>query len=250
MSGNIVNISVYKFVTIDNIDDLRVQLKEQCDALLLKGTILIAPEGINIFLAGSRESINAIVSQLRADTRFADLDPKESFSDTQPFKKMWVKKKKEIITMKHPLIRPENGRAPAVTADVLKQWLDQGVDAEGRPIVLMDTRNDFEVDFGTFDNCLDYRIKKFSDFPQVIEQKAQAFDGKTVVTFCTGGIRCEKAAILMQEKGYERVYQLEGGILKYFETVGGAHYTGGCFVFDERENLDPNLAPVAQPPQN
>ena len=250
MNSSVVNISAYKFVTIHDIDALRTQLKQTCDALSLKGTILIAPEGINIFLAGTRQSIDAIVSVLKSDPRFSDVDPKESYSDSQPFKKMWVKKKKEIITMKRPLIQPENGRAPSVLPETLKQWLDKGQDDEGRPVVLMDTRNDFEVDYGAFENSIDYRIRKFSEFPEVIEPKAHEFDGKTVVTFCTGGIRCEKAAILMKETGYERVYQLEGGILKYFEKVGGAHYSGGCFVFDERENLDPQLAPSSQQPNS
>ncbi len=244
MNPAVVNISVYKFVTITDIDPLREHLKARCDQLGLKGTVLIAPEGINIFLAGSRQAIDAIVSELKADPRFADLEPKESLSVEQPFKKMWVKKKKEIITMKRPLIKPEEGRAPSVPAPTLKTWLEQGHDDEGRPVVLMDTRNAFEVDYGTFNDCIDYRIDKFSEFPDIIEQKAHEFDGKTVVTFCTGGIRCEKAAILMKETGFERVYQLDGGILKYFETVGGDHYTGGCFVFDERENLDPTLSPA------
>lgn len=110
---------------------------------------------------------------------------------------------------------------------------------------MLDTRNAFEVDVGTFDNALDYRITKFSEFPEVIEQNRADMEGKTVVSFCTGGIRYEKAAIHLKEIGIEHVYQLEGGILKYFEEVGGAHYTGECFVFDYRTALDPNLQPTA-----
>jgi UPF0176 protein len=108
----------------------------------------------------------------------------------------------------------------------------------------VETRNDFEVDVGTFDNTIDYRIKKFSEFPQVIAQHKDELNDKTIVTFCTGGIRCEKAAIHMKNVGFDSVYQLDGGILKYFEEVGGAHYTGDCFVFDYRTALNPDLEPT------
>lgn len=240
----IVNISCYKFVTIDNRDVLREQLRSRCQALALKGTILIAPEGINIFLAGSREAMDDIVAWLRQDPRFSDLQPKESFSDHQPFKRMLVRLKSEIITMRMPLIRPEEGRAPSVAPTTLARWLDQGHDDAGRPVVMLDTRNTFEVDVGTFTDAVDYRITKFSEFPPAIERHKDDFAGKTVVSFCTGGIRCEKAAIHMQEAGIQHVYQLEGGILKYFEEVGGSHYQGDCFVFDYRTALNPSLAPA------
>ena len=243
-STPIVNISAYKFVSIDDLDALREPLLAECQQLGLKGTILVSPEGINLFLAGSRESIDAIVGWLRSDARFADLQPKESLSDTQPFKRMLVKKKREIITMNHPMIRPEEGRAPAVPAATLKRWLDQGHDDDGRPVVTLDTRNAFEVDYGKFAGCIDWRIGKFSDFPAALAAHKDELADKTVVSFCTGGIRCEKAALLMREQGIDNVLQLEGGILKYFEEVGGAHWEGHCFVFDEREGLDPSLAPM------
>lgn len=143
--------------------------------------------------------------------------------------------------MRMPLIKPELGRAPAVDAQTLKRWLDQGHDDQGKTVVMVDTRNDFEVDVGSFDNTIDYRITKFTEFPAVIEANRDALNDKTVVTFCTGGIRCEKAAIHMQNVGFDNVYQLEGGILKYFEEVGGAHYHGDCFVFDYRTALNPQL---------
>lgn len=243
-NAGILNISAYKFVEIDDIDALRAELQTRCDAHGLKGTILIAPEGINLFLAGPREHVTAIVDFLRADPRFADLAPKESISTAQPFRRMRVKKKREIITMNRPTIRPIEGRAPAVPAQTLRRWLDQGHDDEGRPVVTLDTRNAFEVDEGAFDGCIDYRIAKFSEFPAVVSANAAGLAGKTVVTFCTGGIRCEKAAIYMREAGIDNVFQLEGGILKYFEEVGGAHWRGNCFVFDERTALDPDLAPA------
>ena len=236
-----VNIAAYKFITFNDTVEKRPQFRALCEELELKGTILLSPEGINLFLAGLRESIDRFLSWLRADERFADLEVKESYSDHQPFTKMLVKLKREIITMKMPLIRPEDGRAPAVEAKTLKRWLDQGHDDAGRPVIMMDTRNAFEVDVGTFDNTIDYRIEKFSEFPEVIAKHKDELTGKTVVTFCTGGIRCEKAAIHMQNVGFDSVYQLEGGILKYFEEVGGAHYTGDCFVFDYRTALNPKL---------
>ncbi|MEN3363923.1 MAG: hypothetical protein V7606_1197 [Burkholderiales bacterium] len=236
-----VNIAAYKFITFDDTVEKRPEFRALCEELGLKGTILLSPEGINLFLAGLREPIDRFLAWLRADERFTDLQVKESYSDRQPFTRMLVKLKREIITMKNPLIKPELGRAPAVDAQTLKRWLDQGHDDAGKPVVMLDTRNAFEVDVGTFDNTIDYRIEKFSEFPEVIAQHKDQLAGKTVVTFCTGGIRCEKAAIHMQDIGYESVYQLEGGILKYFEEVGGAHYTGDCFVFDYRTALNPKL---------
>ncbi|AJG18372.1 sulfurtransferase [Cupriavidus basilensis] len=240
----IVNISAYKFVSLDDIPVLRPEMRARCEAHGLKGTILLAPEGINLFLAGVREAIDSFLGWLHADPRFADIEPKESLSENQPFKRMLVREKKEIITMKMPLIRPEAGRAPAVTPVELKRWLDQGHDDAGRPVVMLDTRNAFEVAVGTFEQAVDYDIAKFSDFPPAIAAHKAEFAGKTIVSFCTGGIRCEKAAIHMQEAGIEHVYQLEGGILKYFEEVGGSHYQGDCFVFDYRTALNPNLEPA------
>ena len=245
---SIVNLAAYKFVTIEATEAWRPHLAERCEALALRGTILLAPEGINLFVAGPRAAADAFIDYLRHDPlfegKFADLQFKESLSDTQPFRRMLVKLKREIITMKKPAIKPELGRAPAVDAPTLKRWLDAGHDDAGRPVVMLDTRNAFEVDVGTFDDALDYRITKFSEFPGVIEANRADLEGKTVVSFCTGGIRCEKAAIHMKEVGIEHVYQLEGGILKYFEEVGGAHYHGECFVFDYRTALNPQLAPT------
>jgi UPF0176 protein len=246
---SIVNLSSYQFATIEDTAAWRPFVTERCNALGLRGTVLLAPEGINLFVAGTRENTDAFIDYLRHDPlfegKFANLQFKESLSDKQPFTRMLVKLKREIITMKKPAIRPELGRAPFVDAPTLKNWLDRGHDDEGRPVVMLDTRNAFEVDVGTFDHALDYRITKFSEFPEVIENNRADLEGKTVVSFCTGGIRCEKAAIHMKEVGIENVYQLEGGILKYFEEVGGAHYHGDCFVFDYRTALNPQLEPTA-----
>jgi len=241
----IVNISAYKFITLDDFAELRPRFLQRCSTLELKGTILLAPEGINMFLAGSRAAIDSYMAWMHQDPRLSDIVAKESLSDRQPFRRMLVRLKKEIITMKNPLIKPELGRAPAVSAADLKRWLDQGHDDEVKPVVMVDTRNAFEVDVGTFDKTLDYRINKFSEFPEVIAQNKNQLNDKTIVTFCTGGIRCEKAAIYMRNIGYDSVYQLDGGILKYFEEVGGAHYNGDCFVFDQRTALNPQLEETA-----
>ena len=247
-SASFINIAAYKFVTFNDTVERRAEFQAICHDLDLKGTILLTPEGINLFLAGTRNNIDNFLDWLRKDARFADIEVKESLSNEQPFNRMLVKLKKEIITMRHPLIQPELGRAPSVKAADLKRWLDQGHDDAGKPVVMVDTRNAFEVDVGTFENTIDYRIHKFSEFPEVIARHKPELDGKTVVTFCTGGIRCEKAAIHMQNIGYDSVYQLDGGILKYFEEVGGAHYQGDCFVFDRRTALNPELeaTPTAQ----
>jgi UPF0176 protein len=243
----ILNISAYRFVPLTDTGALRESIRSQATALQLKGTVLLAEEGINLFLAGQPTDVRGFVAWLREDPRFAALDPKESLSDDVPFGKLLVKVKREIIRMNHPTIRPEVGRAPAVDAKTLARWLDQGHDDEGRPVVTLDTRNAFEADYGRFHGAIDWHITKFSEFPEQVRAHRDALRGKRVVSYCTGGIRCEKAALYMAEAGIEHVVQLEGGILKYFEEVGGRHYEGGCFVFDGREALDPSLAPV-QPP--
>jgi UPF0176 protein len=243
--NTILNISAYKFVPLPDAAQLREVLLARALELELKGTILLAEEGINLFLAGPADTVRGFVAQLHTDARFADIAPKESWSAHQPFKKMLVKVKREIIRMDHPTIRPADGRAPSVSPATVKRWLDAGVDDAGRPVVTLDTRNDFEVDFGTFEGAIDWRITKFTEFPQAMREHKADLEGKTIVSFCTGGIRCEKAAILMREAGLENVFQLEGGILKYFEETDGAHYHGGCFVFDERRAVGADLLTVA-----
>jgi UPF0176 protein len=241
-----LNISAYKFVPIDDPNTLRDRLHTSAEQLGLKGTVLIAPEGINLFLAGEEHSIRQWLSALKGDARFHDLDAKESTSDSTPFKRLRVKVKREIIRMNQPAIQPAAGRAPAVTPATLQRWLSQGHDDDGREVVMLDTRNAFEVDAGAFEGAVDWRLQKFSDFPAALASNAAALRDKTVVSYCTGGIRCEKAALAMQQQGLPHVWQLEGGILRYFEhTPAAPHWRGHCFVFDERELLDPSLSPSA-----
>lgn len=240
----ILNISAYLFTPLNDTAALRESIRSQASDLSLKGTVLLAEEGINLFLAGGADKVRAFVDWLRRDARFAPLAPKESWSQDVPFGKLLVKVKNEIIRMNHPTIRPADARAPAVTAKTLARWLDAGHDDEGRPVVTLDTRNEFEVRQGRFHDAIDWHIHKFSEFPHAVLDHRDQLRGKTVVSYCTGGIRCEKAAIFMAEAGIDHVYQLEGGILKYFEEAGGKHFDGECFVFDEREALDASLSEV------
>jgi len=237
----ILNIAAYLFVSLDKLEELRSHMLQECNEGHLKGTILLTGEGINLFLAGAELEMRGFLKWLRSDSRFAAIEAKESWSDEQPFKKMLIKLKSEIIRMNHPSIQPEKGRANFIAPQKLKEWLDRGTDDLGRPVVMLDTRNAFEIDYGTFENALHFNIEKFTEFPEAITKHKEELLDKTIVSFCTGGIRCEKSGLYMREIGMEHTYQLEGGILKYFEEVGAAHYEGSCFVFDEREALEPSL---------
>jgi UPF0176 protein len=241
---SILNISAYKFVGLSDTEQWRESIRSQAQAQSLKGTVLLADEGINLFVAGAPEGVRAFLTWLTAHEVFADLPEKESWSERLPFGKLLVKVKREIIRMNHPTIQPQAGRAPAVDAKTLARWLAAGVDDAGREVVTLDTRNAFEVDQGRFHGAHDWRINKFSEFPRAFVAHRAELEGKTVVSYCTGGIRCEKAALLMQGAGMTHVLQLDGGILKYFEETGGAHFDGDCFVFDEREALNDTLAPA------
>jgi UPF0176 protein len=245
VTATVLNVSAYRFVLLDDLEDRRQRLYERAGSAGLKGTVLLAEEGINLFLAGSPEGLRGWLDALREDAPFAGLDAKESWSEDTPFKRLKVKVKREIIRMDMPAVRPSAGRAPAVVPQTLVRWLQAGRDDEGRPVVMLDTRNGFEVDAGAFEGALDWRLERFSDFPAVLAERRAELAGKTVVSYCTGGIRCEKAALVMHDLGVERAYQLEGGILRYFEQTDGApHWRGRCFVFDEREELDPALQPA------
>ncbi|WP_234413620.1 sulfurtransferase [Ideonella sp. A 288] len=245
MNLPVLNVSTYRFVPLDDLPALRERLHADALARGLKGTVLLAEEGINLFLAGPTDALRGWLDSLRADARIAGLEAKESFSADVPFKRLKVKVKREIIRMNMPAIRPVAGRAPAVAPATLARWLEQGHDDTGRPVVMLDTRNGFEVDAGAFEGAIDWRLHKFSDFPAALAAHREALAGHTVVSYCTGGIRCEKAAIVMQQLGLPHSCQLEGGILKYFEATGGRApgWQGRCFVFDERVALDTGLAP-------
>ena len=247
---SVLNIAAYRFVWIPDPASWVEPLRARCVGLALKGTIIVADEGINLFLAGDEAGIDAFIDWLGNDPRFVDrdgrsalqnLDVKRSGSPTQPFGRLLVKHKPEIVTMRRPSVRPGAGRAPSIEPERLARWLARGHDDDGRPIVLLDTRNAFEVGHGTFDGARHLDLERFDAFPDAVETLRGELGDETVVTFCTGGIRCEKAALFMRDAGFARVLQLEGGILNYFEKVGHAHWRGDCFVFDERVALDPEL---------
>ena len=240
----IVNIAAYRFVSLEPLPALRERVLERCAALALKGTVLLAPEGINLFLAGPREAVDAFMAWLREDARFAGMTAKESRSERAPFGRLRVRIKREIITMRQPTIRPEGGRAPALDAPTLRRWLALGHDEDGRELVLLDTRNAYETALGAFDGAVDYRLASFTGFPAAIAADRARYAGKTVVSYCTGGIRCEKAALHMHELGLPHVYQLDGGILGYLEQTDGTGWHGDCFVFDERVAVDKTLLPL------
>ncbi len=246
MSARFLNLSGYAFVALDRLPERRETLYRQALACGLKGTVLLAGEGINLFVAGAEPGARQWLALVRAAPPLQALDAKESWSDRLPFRRLRVKIKREIIRMNQPQVRPGANRAPVVDAATLARWLDRGCDDAGREVRLLDTRNAFEVDAGAFDGAIDWRLNQFSDFPAALAAHRAELEGHTVVSYCTGGIRCEKAALAMQGAGLEHVYQLDGGVLRYFERLPRApHWRGRCFVFDDRETLGPDLAPPA-----
>lgn len=236
MSAEVINLSCYQFAPLEELEAWRDRLREAAGHNGLKGTILLAPEGINFFLAGTRPQLAAVLAVIRTVPGLAGIQPKESPSSAQPFKRMLVKIKKEIIAFGVEGVDPARRPAAKITAKQLKQWLD-----EGRPVTLLDTRNAYEIRMGTFKGAVRPQIWNFRDFPAAVEKLPAELKTQPVVMFCTGGIRCEKAGPFMALKGFTDVRQLDGGILKYFEEVGGAHYDGECFVFDERVGVGPDL---------
>ncbi len=231
----VTNISAYRFAPLDGLKELRERLIENCRDWGLKGTILLSAEGINLFVAGPRTEIDSLLQLLRRVRGLEPLEAKFSESPQQPFTRMLVKIKKEIIAFGQN-VDPVHRPAPRLAPKDLKRWLD-----EGRPMMLLDTRNDFEVGLGTFNNAVAIGIRRFRDFPAAAAKLDPAALTQPIVTFCTGGIRCEKAAPYLIEQGFQNVYQLDGGILKYFEECGGEHYQGECFVFDKRVGLAADL---------
>ena len=242
----ILNLAAYAFVAIADASSLADAVRREAARLGLKGTVLLAAEGINVSLAGLPEAADAFIAWLRRDPRFADLRPRRSWSETVPFGRLQVKVKPEIIRMDCPAVRPVAGRAPAVDAATLDRWLDAEHDDDGLPLVLLDTRNAFEVDRGAFRGALDWRLARFSDFPAALAAHSEALAGRSVIAYCTGGIRCEKATILMRQAGVPAVRQLDGGILGYLQASREPRrrWRGECFVFDGREALDARLVPA------
>jgi UPF0176 protein len=234
---NTVVAALYKFVTLSDYKNLAVRLKEHCDSLGLKGTLLMAEEGINGTVAGSREAIDELLDYLRADIRFAGITHKESIYDEMPFYRMKVKLKKEIVTMGVQGIDPLNIVGTYVKP---KDWNSLISDPN---VVVIDTRNSYEHGIGTFERAIDPKTDTFREFPSYVAQNLSPEKHKKVAMFCTGGIRCEKSTAYLKGQGFEEVYHLEGGILKYLEEVPEAEslWRGECFVFDNRVAVNHRL---------
>jgi len=233
-----LNIAAYKFVPLTALKERRAQLLALCKGWNVKGSILLSPEGINLFVAGEPEPVEALLRELRSWPGLHDLEAKLSGTEQLPFRRMHVRVKKEIIAFGVEGIDPSRRTSPKLAPQELKRWLD-----EGRPLTLLDTRNDYEIKVGTFKNAIAAGIGHFREFPAAVEKLDPSLKEQPLVIFCTGGIRCEKAGPFLERSGFKQVLQLEGGILKYFEACGGAHYEGECFVFDQRTGLDPALQP-------
>lgn len=227
------NLAGYKFVKLTDPSSLRSLFLTQWKNLEIKGTILLSEEGININIAGLKEHTTSFKNDLLAFDPFADITFHETYSHFIPFKRFKIKLKKEIITLRQPKVDTTAKRAPHISPECFKQWLD-----EKRDITVLDTRNDYEVRFGTFRGAVNLHLDDFQQFPSTLQNIDHT---KPIVMFCTGGIRCEKAALYMLEQGFSDVYQLDGGILGYFAKVGAEHYDGECFIFDERIALDAQL---------
>lgn len=233
----------YKFVDLPDYAERKPALLAFCESRQVKGLILLAREGINSTIAGAPDDVHAVLAYLRADPLFADLQHKESFADKAPFYRMKVRLKKEIVTMH------VEGISPTQMAGTYVKPEDWNALISDPDVVVVDTRNDYEVEIGTFVGAIDPHIKSFSALPAWVQQSEQlrAQGGKKpkVAMFCTGGIRCEKSTAYMRAQGYEEVYHLEGGILKYLETIAPAQslWRGECFVFDERVSVGHGLVP-------
>lgn len=228
----IVNIAAYKFVTLgkDTLLNLKKQLREKALVYHLRGTILLSMEGINLMIAGCREYIEKYKQFLSSrTTAFNDLFYKESLSTSCPFSKLVVRVKKEIITMRYPDINPEQETAWHLSPEIFSQWCEKK-----QEMLVLDTRNHFEFEMGTFTDAIDLGLNSFCDFPEAVNQLSKSLKERLIVTFCTSGIRCEKASALMLKKGFKKVCQLEGGIFNYFEKCGDKYFKGKCFVFDDR----------------
>jgi len=233
---DVLNVAGYKFEPLNNIEILVPEFQSVCDDLELKGSVYLSPNGINFSLSGSEESIEEYLHFMEQDKRFLDIPLKKTYSETQPFRKMKVRLKKEIISLGRDDINPRELTGDYVTSKELYSMYENNDD-----VVVLDTRNEYETRVGLFENAVDLQLDTFRDFPDAIEQLPEEYKDKQIVMYCTGGIRCEKASAVMLKAGFSNVKQLEGGVLDYFKETGGKYWNGDCFVFDERVALDTKL---------
>jgi len=233
---DVLNIAGYKFEPLSDIDSLVREFQSVCDDLGLKGSVYLSPNGINFSLAGSEEAIGQYLLFMEQDKRFLNIPLKKTYSETQPFRRMKVRPKKEIISLGRDDINPRELTGDYITPKELYAMYENNED-----VIVLDTRNEYETRVGLFENAVDLQLDTFRDFPDAIEQLPEEYKEKQIVMYCTGGIRCEKASAVMLKAGFSDVKQLEGGVLDYFKETGGKYWNGDCFVFDERVALDTNL---------
>lgn len=233
---NIANITGYKFTPITDTKLLQEKIINLSEENNLKGTVLISDKGINFSVAGLIENTSNFLKVIKKDEQFSDIDIKTTFNEYQPFRKMLVRIKKEIISMGVDEINPYEFTGEKIKPFELNKKLDAGED-----VILLDTRNEYEVRLGTFENAIDLNLDSFRDFPTKINGLREQIGDKEIVMFCTGGVRCEKASALMLKSGFKNVKQIDGGVINYFKETGGAHWKGDCFVFDDRVALDKEL---------
>ena len=236
-TNKIIIAAMYKFVHLPDFVKLRKKLIQVCEKQSLKGTLLLAEEGINGTVAGDRDGIDNLLYFLRKDPRFLDLEHKESFVSEMPFYRMKVRLKKEIVTMGIPDIDPNQLNGAKVD---YKEWNDLISDPE---VLVIDTRNEYEYGIGTFKNAISPKTTTFREFPEYVSRELEVDKHRKIAIFCTGGIRCEKATNCLLSHGFEKVYHLNGGILKYLEEIQEEEnlWEGECFVFDGRVAVDKNL---------
>jgi UPF0176 protein len=233
---NIANITGYKFTPITNTKLLQEKIINLSEKNNLKGTVLISDKGLNFSVAGLIENTSNFLKVIKEDEQFSDIDIKTTFNEYQPFRKMLVRIKKEIISMGVDEINPYEFTGEKIKPFELNKKLDAGED-----VILLDTRNEYEVRLGSFENAIDLDLDRFRDFPTKINGLREQIGDKEIVIFCTGGVRCEKASALMLKSGFKNVKQIDGGVINYFKETGGAHWKGDCFVFDDRVALDKGL---------
>ena len=233
-----VHCTAYQFAKLnpEQAAAYRVEMKEKAKSLGMLGTILLGAEGMNFFLSGSDDAVLEMVSYFEGTADFKNMPYKVSLSDHQPYTRMLVRIKNEIVTMGWEVDPSNMIQAPYVDTQTLEAWY-----RDGKDIVILDTRNDYEIALGKFEGAIDLNIKSFKDFPEAVKAMDESMKEKTIVTYCTGGIRCEKAAPYMKSQGFKNVYQLDGGILRYLEQIGQGHWEGECFVFDKRVAVGADL---------
>ena len=233
---DVLNIAGYKFEPLDDVEVLVPEFQSVCNKLGLKGSVYLSPNGINFSLAGSEEDIQQYVQFMEQDERFLNIPLKKTYSETQPFRRMKVRPKKEIISLGRDDVNPRELTGGYVTPQELYKMYENKED-----VIVLDTRNEYETRVGLFENAVDLQLDTFRDFPDAIEQLPEEYKDKQIVMYCTGGIRCEKASAVMLKAGFSDVKQLEGGVLDYFKETDGKYWNGDCFVFDERVALDTEL---------